>query len=293
MFGPSRTKVPDDITPFPFDGQGMVMALALALDGYFDESERSEASEPLSVAGYIFKPTAYKSFCRDWKQMLLSGPTPTTHFHMTNLYARDYEYKGWSADERAEYLKLAVAAARKHKFCGISILFSQSDFERLAPPLFRFQYSSMYSCACQMALRTTASWMDTHKSYLPIAYAFESGHRFWDEADGILRGIGQYPELKQEYRYRTHFPLDKERSYGLQAADMLAWIFGRLNVGAPQNQTMAKFAPIIMSLFEDDSDRYQLFHPKEAALLQFFAGCEANENRRVVTLDKARKLRLR
>lgn len=269
------------------------MALALALDGYFDESERTEASEPLSVAGYIFKPTPYKAFCRAWKRMLRSGPTPTTHFHMANLYARDKEYTGWTVEQRADYLKLAVNAAREHKFCGVSVLFSQSDFERIAPPLWKFQYSSMYSAACQMVLRTTAHWMEHHKTFLPIAYAFESGHRFWDEADGILRGIGQYPELKRDYRYRTHFPLDKKDSYGLQAADMLAWIFGRLDVGAPHNRTMEAFLPIILSLVEGDSDRYQLLHPKEDGLRQFFADCAANTDRRVITLDKARKLRLR
>ena len=209
------------------------MVMALALDGYFDESERSDSgsSEPLSVAGYIFKPTAYKSFCRDWKKMLASGPTPTTHFHMTNLYARDYEYDGWSVDDRADYLKLAVAAVRKHKFCGVSVLFSQSDFERLAPPLWRFEYSSMYSAACQMVLRATTVWMDDHRTHIPIAYAFERGHRFWDEANEILRGIGEDPESKRNYRYRTHFDLEKLHSYGLQAADMLAWIFGRIEVG--------------------------------------------------------------
>ena len=282
----------DDLTPFPFDGRGMVMTLAL--DGYFDESERNkDGSEPLSVAGYIFKPTAYKAFCREWKRMLVAGPSPTTYFHMTELYARDHQYKGWSAKDRAKVLALAVEAARKHKFCGVSVMFSQSDFERLAPPLWRFQYSSMYSAACQMALRATAVWMEDHRVFLPIAYAFESGHRFWEEADGILKGIGQYPELKREYRYRTHFPLDKEVSYGLQAADMLAWIFSRLEVGVPKNETMYEFAPIIMGLVNGDSDRYQLFHPKENGLIRFFAENEANTDRKVVSLSKARKLRLR
>lgn len=269
------------------------MVMALALDGYFDESERREASEPLSVAGYIFKPAAYRAFCREWKRMLLSGPAPTTHFHMTNLYARDKQYRGWSVEERADYLRLAVAATRKHKFCGVSVLFSQSEFERLAPPLWRFEYSSMYSAACQMVLRATAIWMDNHKCFLPVAYAFESGHRFWDEADEILRGIGRYPELKRDYRYRTHFPLDKKDSYGLQAADMLAWIYARLNVGVPRNRTMDAFAPIILSLVEGDSDRYQLFHPKEDGLRQFFADCANDTARRVVVLQKAKKLRLR
>jgi hypothetical protein len=98
--------------------------MALALEGYFDESTRNkEGSEPLSIGGYIFKSTGYVGFCRAWRRMLKSGPTPTTHFHMTNLYARDYEYEGWSVDDRAAMFKLAVDAVREHMFCGVSVLF--------------------------------------------------------------------------------------------------------------------------------------------------------------------------
>jgi hypothetical protein len=74
---------------------------------------------------------------------------------------------------------------------------------------------------------------------------------------------------------------------------MLAWLFPRLNVGVPENRTMEAFAPIIMSLAAGDSDRYQLFHPDENGLMRFFSDCAANTDRRVVTLEKARKLRLR
>ena len=76
----------------------------------------------------------------------------------------------------------------------------------------------MYATACQMVLATTSFWMDNHKCFLPTAYVFESGHRFWDEADGIMKGIAQEPALKARYRYRTHFAMDKTESYGLQEA---------------------------------------------------------------------------
>src|SRR5258705_13330617 len=67
--------VPHDYMPFPFDGRGLVMALAL--DAFFDESERNrDGTEPLSVAGYVFKPTKYRSFCRAWRRMLAAGPSP-------------------------------------------------------------------------------------------------------------------------------------------------------------------------------------------------------------------------
>lgn len=169
---------------FLFDGE---RGLVLTLGGYFDESERTDASEPFSLAGYVFKPAAYRRFSRAWKRMLKAGPEPTTHFHMTRLWAGEKPYRGWTVDERVAVFRLAVDAVRENAFCGISVVFSQSDFERLAPPLWRFEFSSIYGTACQMLLRATAIWMDAHKSFIPIAYAFESGHRFWDEADGILR----------------------------------------------------------------------------------------------------------
>jgi hypothetical protein len=82
----------------------------MALDGYFDESERHGQAngEPMSVAGYIFKPTAYTRFCREWRRMLAAGPSRTTHFHMTHLYARSYEYEGWTAEDRAKVLALGL-----------------------------------------------------------------------------------------------------------------------------------------------------------------------------------------
>ena len=107
------------------------MALS-ALGGYFDESERKDGSEPISVAGYVFKPKSYEHFSRKRARMLASaGPAPTPYFHMTELYARDSDgiYAGWSVEQRAEVLRQAVDAVRKHTYCGVSVLLSQSEFE--------------------------------------------------------------------------------------------------------------------------------------------------------------------
>jgi len=272
------------------------MAIGLALEGYFDESERNrpeDGEQPVSVSGYIFKPTAYKSFCRQWKRMLLAGPKPTTHFHMTHLYARTLEYKDWSTEDRAEVLRLAVEAIKPNIFCGISVLFRQSEFEALAPPLWRFEHGSIYSAVCQMILQATALWMDDHKSFLPIAYAFESGHRFWPEVDDVLSGIGQYPEYKKRYRYRTHFALDKMEAFGLQAADLHAWLMTLVDVGSPRNHTMRAFAPHLMHLVEDDDEKYQLFHPTGAQMKRFFQENIEDKNHLVIDLRRAKKMRLR
>ena len=221
----------------------------MKLGAYFDESIRdTQGTEPISVAGYVFKPGAYRAFKRAWKRVLLAGPTPTTHFHMTNLYARDYEYKGWSAEDRAEVLRKAIGAVNRHSLCGISVMFSQSEFEQLAPKFWKDVFGSMYSAACQMSLRTTAFWMDKNKHFTPINYIFESGHKFWKEADKVLGATGKNPELKRLYRYHVHASLEKRSSYGLQAADMLAWIMTKATVGFPSNHTMTAFKPVILGL---------------------------------------------
>lgn len=256
------------ILAFIFDSPGLIMALG----AFFDESIReNQGSEPLSVAGYVFKESSYRSFRRAWRKMLASGPTLTTHFHMTHLYARTFEYAGWSAKDRAKYFSLAVDAVRKHALCGVSVMFSQRDFERLAPEFWAITHGSMYSVACQMSLAATAFWMDDNfNQRIPIAYAFESGHKFWKEADVILKGTGDDEELKRHYRYKTHFSLGKLESYGLQAADMLAWIMTRGEVGFPNNRTMDEFAPVVWDLVRGKSGRYQCFHPDENGLRRFF-----------------------
>jgi len=100
-----------------------------------------------------------------------------------------------------------------------------------------------------MVLNATRLWMDDNKSFLPIAYAFESGHRFWNEADDIMAGIGKNPELKKLFRYRTHFALDKEESFGLQAADLLSWVMTRFEAGVPNNHSMARLSRSFVILF--------------------------------------------
>jgi hypothetical protein len=145
-----------------------------------------------------------------------------------------------------------------------------------------------------MILQTTALWMNDHGSHLPIAYAFESGNQFWNEANDILAGIGKHPDLKRMFRYRTHFPMDKKESFGLQAADLLAWLMTRTDVGSPKNQTMKHFAPHFLELMRGDDSRYQAFHPKGNLLKQFFdENAQPNPYRVVVDLTRAKKARLR
>jgi hypothetical protein len=205
---------------------------------------------------------------------------------MTNLYARDYEYEGWSVDDGAKMLKQAVGLVKRHMFCGVSVMFGQVEFSQMAPPNWADTFGSIYTSACQLVLRVTAFWMDERHCFDPIAYHFENGHRFWDQANATLRALDQQPELKRMYRYRSHTAIDKVKSFGLQAADMLAWIMGRAEVGFARNHTMRAFAPIIMELPRGDSAKYQLFHPSGDLLQRFFDLNMEEQHKVVLTLSK-------
>ena len=262
------------------------------LSGFFDESERTDANEPITIAGYIFKPTGYRHFCRKWGRMLECGPTATPHFHMTDLYNHAYAYEGWSVDQRVEVLRQAVDGIRKHAYCGICVMVSQAEFERVAPPHWRIQYGSIYSAMCQLALRTTAFLMDRRGNDDLIAYSFESGHRFWDEASSLLAGFAYHPERERLYRYHSHSAVTKRDAYGLQAADMLAWTVARLVAGVPKNHSMAAFAPVLHHLMDQRGDRYQATFLEGDRLRRFFDGA-GDGPVYLVPSAKARKMRLR
>jgi hypothetical protein len=240
------------------------------LAAYFDESAQSSEPEPISVAGYVFKPKGYEHFCRKWARLLRSGPEPVSYFHMTELYAGRGIYEGWNASQRAEILRLAIDAVRKHTYGGISVVFSQADFEKHAPANWAAKYGSIYTAACTMVLRLTCFWLQQRGNDSHVAYVFETGNRFWNEANAILTALAKHPDAKESYGYGSHTGIHKEGAYGLQAADMLAWIMTRLSVGVPKNHTMTAFRPHILGLVNGQDDKYQIFWPKTAGLKQFF-----------------------
>jgi len=58
---------------------------------------------------------------------------------------------------------------------------------------------------------------------MEVLYVFERGHKFQSEANDILSAMARDPRAQKEFRYRQHIFEEKEREYGLQAADLFAW----------------------------------------------------------------------
>lgn len=227
----------------------------MILAGFFDESLSQRAGEPICVGGYVFKPSDYKKFGRRWREALKLGGRRFKHFHMTDLYAGHGVYEGLAISERVVLLDKAIDAIADYAYAGVAVHFDQKEFEARAPKDWLRFYGSIYSGACQMILQTATHWLRKEKRcHLPITYVFERGHKHRAECDAVLTAIGNNGATRKQFQYESHRFEDKDREYGLQAADLLAWAVTKLHVD-PKARSMAAFAPSLKRMAIKDNGR--------------------------------------
>jgi hypothetical protein len=192
----------DDLFPFILpERNGLVAVFA----GYFDESVRDQGGEPICVGGFLFKPADYKKFKRRWnKYVLWLRGRQFAHFHMTDLCAGRKEYEGLNITDRLVILNNAVDAVKTFAYMGIGVHFQQAEFESKAPKDWPERFGSIYTAACQMCLQTTGYWLARGESQMNVAYVFEQGHKYHNEADKLLTAIGQHDGARKRFRYHVH-----------------------------------------------------------------------------------------
>lgn len=231
----------------------------MAVAAYFDESERDDGRAPICLAGYVFKPTAYKKFEVAWRRALLTSEgRRLRHFHMTDLYAGKGEYAGLGIPERVRLLDEAVDAINAHAFLGVAVHFDRDEFEEMAPPWWPYAFGSIYAAAGQMCLQVTAYRLKQQQCHMPVFYVFEGGHKWRAQLDAFLTAFGQDKEARRRLRYDRHMFGEKDREAGLQAADLLAWTITKLETGGAHHRSTAPFAPALLRLGSLDADRSHL-----------------------------------
>lgn len=263
-----RADGPDDrlgeFAPFFVNGQD---ALIMTYGSYFDESERLVAGDPLCVAGFTFKDTDYKQFCRAWKPFLrnaLNG-RGIAAMHMTDLVQGHGAFEGIDIPTRVKCLEQAVEIVCDHALLATGALFDQKEFEHMAGPDWPQRFGSSYTALCQRAAQTTANWMQEKKRFDPIVYTFESGHRWENETDKIFKSFRETQFLKQLYQYGHHTFARKVDCFGAQGADMVAWTAVRVRMRDLDKPSTRPFGPAIarmVSHFQVNSD----------SMIRFLAG---------------------
>ncbi|MCW5772759.1 MAG: hypothetical protein KIT16_14035 [Rhodospirillaceae bacterium] len=191
----------------------------VTIEAYFDESETRDGVPLICVAGYLFDAQKHAVFDKEWSSMLADFRIP--FFHMTEIQACAARYCHLGSDLRRALVRRATKIIKDNFAYGLVVSTEPIAYASIMPghPLIGHAYSH---CAVG-CIRATRVWADQRDYREDIAYFYESGHRYADEANRIMNTIARDPVSRKDYRYGGHGFVPKAKASALQAADLLAW----------------------------------------------------------------------
>lgn len=223
--------------------------LLVVLETYFDESVRDSGT--FAVAGYGLFPEQAINFSRDWREML--GPIKA--FHMADLVALRGEFKGFTGRDRDALLRRAVELVNRDIAVAFAVSCNRTEFASIAVSLRGLR--EPYSYLCMLCMQTVGNWMRATDIDGDVAYVFESGQEFQEEACDLMNLATKFKEIGELYRYRSHTFAAKCDAAPLQAADLLAWEWTKHHdetVAQPIRPTRAS----LLALY--DQQKYRVRH---------------------------------
>lgn len=195
------------------DGKG----LAVAMQAYFDESERSNGV--FAVCGFGFFKTPAKRLNKQWNRML-GDRRP---FHMKELVHRTGVFKGITGAERDSLICQAAKIITKRASVSVTVLCYLDEMNSWLAPRQVAGLRHAYGFCSHIAMMGLGKWIKQNHPSEEISYFFESGHQAQGDLNRFLGLASESPEFVEVSRMRGHAFMDKADAGALQAADMLAW----------------------------------------------------------------------
>jgi hypothetical protein len=179
---------------------------------------------------------------------------------MVDLVARRDGFKTITREQGDELVKRAVQIIRSRIFCGVAVSCWTQDVITHSPRWIQ-GFGHPYAICCHLALTTLGIWARDHNYRNGIAYMFETGDRYADEAHRMLSLSAKNPIARASYEYLSHSFLSKTDNAAtpLQAADFFAWEWGKFF----DETVVERKRPMRLSLahlINGHLDRYR-FHP--------------------------------
>lgn len=190
---------------------------------YFDETNTHKGKERLCVGGYIFFEAAAKQQAIRWAELLEKWKLP--FFHMVDCAHNTGVFCHLTKGECDLAAREAIQIIKETASTGICVTVLESEYLEIVPKL-KFFGSAYDSCA-RDAITGVAAWMDRAKFTGQMRYVFEGGTNTSSHASWSIIQMMKDEELRAETRYSGHTFVEKVRSPGVQAADILAWHAGQ------------------------------------------------------------------
>jgi hypothetical protein len=210
-------------------------ALVLA-ESYFDETNTHSADKRLCVGGYVFLSDAAEEQARRWLANNERWGLP--YFHMVECAHNTGIYAHLTEEECDLAAREAIKIIKETASQGVCVTVLAADYDELMPPL-NFLGSAYDHCA-RAVITGVANWIGRSQFSGDMHYFFEAGVDTQSAASASILEMMRDADIRREARYVGHTFIEKARSPGVQAADLLAWHAGQDCARAERGDPMRK-----------------------------------------------------
>lgn len=226
------------------------------LHAYFDASTRP--SGVFAVAGYAFAKEQLKRFDKEWWKLFgrYGG------CHMKDLTHGTGGFKGLDTTQTGYLVQQATKIISKRISFGISISCNLEEIHSLLPRWIQ-GFEHAYPVCCHVAMMMLGTHIRKRTSAEEVSYFFEAGDPFSASAHTFMEKIVLMPTLKSACMYHSHSFIGKGEALSLQAADLLAWEWGKYwdETVMKRKRVIRKSLVALLGKNNDlDLERYQVTH---------------------------------
>lgn len=176
-----------------------------------------------SMCGYVGTPSEWAGFGVDWKAALERHGIE--YFHMKDFAGSRQFFKGWTEDRRRALMRDLLAAIASRELRAYGTCITIQDFHRFSPHLREGFVGPYFVCFQEMAWGFGLEVDRCGPDGIWLVYSLQDEFkkhikRFWR----VLKAYGPFGQhLCPEPSFQN-----MRTTYGLQAADLLAWEFRHL-----------------------------------------------------------------
>jgi hypothetical protein len=199
---------------------------------YVDESGTHGRESPVTIlAGHVGEAWQWRDFEKRWDKLL--AKYNVSHVHGIDLRGRRGEFRGWFPDKQDAFVREIHDLMQRRTRFGFVLTMRNEDYDRFYVAGERpkkIPLDSRYG----LAFRQLISWLSEQchslwpgEKRVRLNVVMESGHANRGDVDRILKLFRERAADHQRDVVGTVTFADKKSAAGLQAADMLAYVFFR------------------------------------------------------------------
>lgn len=229
---------------------------------YIDESWSHSGAPSLVLAGYVLEASRIQTFESRWVEMLVKYGIPA--FHMVDCAHGAEAFKELTKDNRIQVQTDAIEIIREETAIGFAVTISNVEYSELLKGIEPEGSTSPYTIGLTACLAMVSNWAKESGFNGDLAYFFEAGHKDQAFANKEMTSLFQREPVRLATHYASHTFGDKLKYVPLQAADVLAWLWGNFAVNRGTDRPLRQD---LKALLRPHDKAMELDYPGELAAI--------------------------